>query len=267
MGEDEKGRSEELLRQHLARIPANPCRCAISFSFSNNAETSFEPPYLSEKHLPFPALALRVAVCSAQILNYSTLAFGDPRGWMTLAGRALKRKHLNKLYNVFKRSEGEFAGHYREEIAGKFVAVCLKAPSGGACAAPRPSPKVGKGTPAAGPAVRWGRGGEEDAREKGAAAWARAAAAVDGQAADGKRRQRSGGAVAVSAGSAEEDAEEEEMEGAACGVGGLGGCSDSELEDDALEAMLQAEESNNSVMFHDDFDVLEASGACVCVCV
>ena len=58
-----------------------------------------------------------------QILNYSTLAFGDPRGFMTLAGRTLKRKHLLKLYEVFKRHSSSFAKHYFDEITSKFAAV------------------------------------------------------------------------------------------------------------------------------------------------
>ena len=41
--------------QGAACAAANPCRCALSFSFSNNREASFEPPYLAAHHLPLPA--------------------------------------------------------------------------------------------------------------------------------------------------------------------------------------------------------------------
>merc|ERR1711972_542707 len=67
----------------------------------------------------------RAALCSAQVLNYSTLSQGDPKGWMTLAGTILKRSHLRILYNVFRKKEKNFAAHYRKEISTKFVAVSL----------------------------------------------------------------------------------------------------------------------------------------------
>ena len=55
------------LLKALRALPPNPCRCALSFSFSNNRGASFEPPYLAAHHLPLPAFELRAAICAAQV--------------------------------------------------------------------------------------------------------------------------------------------------------------------------------------------------------
>jgi hypothetical protein len=50
----------------------------MSFSF---ADPKFEPPYISAKDvLPFPSLELRVALLSAQLINYSSLGGTDYGG-------------------------------------------------------------------------------------------------------------------------------------------------------------------------------------------
>eukprot|EP01043_Picozoa_sp_COSAG02_P035512 COSAG02_NODE_2548_length_8557_cov_17.177229_5_plen_51_part_00 len=50
----------------------------MSFSF---ADPEFEPPYISTPDvLPFPPLELRVALLSAQLINYSSLGGTDYGG-------------------------------------------------------------------------------------------------------------------------------------------------------------------------------------------
>ena len=62
-------------------------RVSLSFAFS---DPLFEPPYLvAEKKralLPFPRFKLRLALASAQIINYSSLAPSDPAGWRAVRG-------------------------------------------------------------------------------------------------------------------------------------------------------------------------------------
>eukprot|EP01043_Picozoa_sp_COSAG02_P038106 COSAG02_NODE_2914_length_7755_cov_1036.500000_3_plen_148_part_00 len=53
-------------------------RISMSFSF---ADPKFEPPYISATGvLPFPSLELRVALMSAQLINYSSLGGTDYGG-------------------------------------------------------------------------------------------------------------------------------------------------------------------------------------------
>lgn len=152
-------------------------RISLSFGFST---ADFEPPYFSLKHLPQPRLSLRVALASAQVLNYATLATGDKEGWIALAGPMARNgsRMLHLLHQAFNRHSKAFHTTYRAEIARKFAAVMLSA----APAAPRPiaDVKVNKSS------------------------------AVD---------------------------------------------SDSDMDDTALEAMLEAEAVTGEVLFHDDFDM------------
>jgi hypothetical protein len=56
-------------------------RISMSFSF---ADPEFEPPYITTPDvLPFPSLKLRVALLSAQLINYSSLGGTDYGGWVT----------------------------------------------------------------------------------------------------------------------------------------------------------------------------------------
>mmetsp|Transcript_73180 Transcript_73180/g.210150 ORF Transcript_73180/g.210150 Transcript_73180/m.210150 type:complete len:482 (-) Transcript_73180:27-1472(-) len=99
-------------------------RIALSFGFST---LDFEPPYFNPKSLPFPALGLRLALCSAQVLNYSTLSIGDAKGWIALAGgmAGCPTSMLNFLHKLFQRQSKAFHPTYRKLIAGKFVEVSL----------------------------------------------------------------------------------------------------------------------------------------------
>ena len=59
-------------------------RISMSFSF---ADPEFEPPYITAAGaLPFPALELRVALVSAQLINYSSLGGTAGAGWKAVAG-------------------------------------------------------------------------------------------------------------------------------------------------------------------------------------
>lgn len=105
-------------------------RIALSFGFST---PDFEPPYFKPKHLPFPALELRLALMSAQVLNYATLAAGDEEGWVALAGSmaGCNASTLNMLHRLFQRRIKAFHPTYRKEIARKFVRVSLDLGRGG----------------------------------------------------------------------------------------------------------------------------------------
>merc|ERR1712224_192438 len=74
-------------------------RIALSFGFSC---PEFEPPYFSPKTLPFPPVSLRAALASAQVLNYATLAAGDAKGWVALAGSmaGCTSSHLTTLHKL-----------------------------------------------------------------------------------------------------------------------------------------------------------------------
>eukprot|EP00929_Paragymnodinium_shiwhaense_P002426 TRINITY_DN102663_c0_g1_i1.p2 TRINITY_DN102663_c0_g1~~TRINITY_DN102663_c0_g1_i1.p2 ORF type:complete len:477 (-),score=132.64 TRINITY_DN102663_c0_g1_i1:114-1544(-) len=99
-------------------------RVALSFGFSC---PDFEPPYFSPKSLPFPAVALRAALASAQVLNYATLAIGDAKGWVALAGSmaGCTSSQLTMLHRLFKKHSKSFHATYKTEIAHKFVKVSL----------------------------------------------------------------------------------------------------------------------------------------------
>jgi len=167
-------------------------RIALSFGFSTS---DFEPPYFKLKHLPFPSLDLRLALVSAQVLNYATLAAGDQAGWTTLAGSmaGCSSGMLTLLHRIFQRRLKAFDPMYRKEIAKKFVAVSIA--STGSSSSSTPKEASANGT----------------AKEGGS-----------------QRLKRTKHAM--------EDSDD----------------------DAALEAMLSAEADCGEVMFHDDFDLLNA---------
>lgn len=168
-------------------------RIALSFGFST---PDFEPPYFSPKSLPFPSLSLRVALTSAQVLNYATLATGDAQGWVALAGSmaGCTAERLKILHRAFQRHIKAFHPTYRKEIATKFVQVSMSLTPGGSLT------------------------GSEKA-EQASAAKVTVAQPAQAQAEDG---------------------------------------ADSDDGDDVLEAMLNAENDSGEILFHDDFDLLNA---------
>ncbi|CAD7935390.1 unnamed protein product [Amoebophrya sp. A120] len=274
-------------------------RVALSFAFTNNDNTSFEPPNLllqaqdggrdsaagkEEKttcasgiktNIPAVPLNLRLALCSAQVINYSMLSLGDPKGWKTLAGRKLQRKHLSKFYKVFQQHETHFHEHYRKEIATKFVAVSLEKQEGkmkgkGMIEIPqseRPADhsQVQEGDTAMELPSRSSNGRkmtnksnttvEESKNTRASEPITEAAGVKKKTKKKGKKKRLirirkkvstdtknlgiiAGADIATRAAAMYEEAD-----------------SEGELEDAALEAMLNSEKNIGSVLFHDDFDV------------
>eukprot|EP00927_Polykrikos_kofoidii_P047942 TRINITY_DN42210_c0_g1_i1.p1 TRINITY_DN42210_c0_g1~~TRINITY_DN42210_c0_g1_i1.p1 ORF type:complete len:472 (+),score=74.41 TRINITY_DN42210_c0_g1_i1:41-1417(+) len=107
-----------------------PARIALSFGFSS---PDFEPPYFKPKHLPFPPLDLRLALASAQVLNYSTLSNTDREGWIALAGTTAhacsNAGQLALFHRLFQKRAKAFDPVYRKMISTKFVSVSLGSPS------------------------------------------------------------------------------------------------------------------------------------------
>ena len=117
----------------------------MSFSF---ADPEFEPPYITAAGaLPFPALELRVALVSAQLINYSSLGGTDGAGWKAVAGPlaggggessgggASWEGRLRLLHNAFRSQSQHFDRSYRGEIAAKYVAASADAVAAAAAAA------------------------------------------------------------------------------------------------------------------------------------
>ena len=120
-------------------------RISMSFSF---ADPEFEPPYISTKGiLPFPDLALRVALVSAQVINYSSLGGTDFGGWKAVAGplaastdsaaeqQAAWAERLRLLHSCFQLQAGQFDSSYKAEIVAKYVAASAEAVAAAAAAA------------------------------------------------------------------------------------------------------------------------------------
>ena len=196
-------------------------RVSLSFAFS---DPSFEPPYLvAEKKrtlLPFPRFKLRLALASAQIINYSSLAPSDPAGWRAVRGllrpaapapqggeavarddaddAAVELASLRTMHALFLAEVGRFERGYRSEIARKYLAAA------------------------------------QDFGARRSAALTRASASAAASAAVSALAERD---EAIAA----EEVEEEE---------------DAALED-ALAAMLEADEACGGGEFHDDYDVME----------
>eukprot|EP00392_Amoebophrya_sp_AT5.2_P007069 g7083.t1 len=239
-----------------------PARIALSFAFTNNEGTTFEPPNLlassadeevtdcttpteresSLKRVAVPALNVRVALCSAQLINYSMLSVGDPRGWKTLAGEMLEKKHLRKFYQLFQLFETRFHPHYRKEIATKFVAVSLGG-SGTCC-------------PAADGATKRACDGNDDTRTVAPTTRRTAAPATRKQSVKVKKMKRNTAIQAKKKAEGRGKSRKKERQLAA--AADLAANSDSEMEDAALEAMLEAESGTKDILFHDDFDMLAA---------
>jgi len=181
----------------------------LSFGFST---ADFEPPYFKHKFLPFPAMDLRLALVSAQVLNYATLSAGDAQGWSALAGSMADCRHgtFNLLRRLFMRRIKSFHPTYQKEIQRKFVTVTLHA---------RPASMEPRRT----------------ASEAGMLAGASAAAPSAETSPFGNDSKKPG---------------------QNCETFDAGGDSD---DDDALEAMLEAEATSGEVLFHDDFDMLNSS--------
>ena len=119
-------------------------RVSLSFVFSDPA---FEPPYLADATdeddgaalLPFPRFALRLALASAQIINYSSLAPSDPAGWRAVRGKlrcgsegddergdaAVELSSLRTMHAFFLAEAHRFEEAYRAEIAKKYLAAVL----------------------------------------------------------------------------------------------------------------------------------------------
>lgn len=100
-------------------------RISLSIGFS---DPKFEPPYFSTKLLPFPPLGHRVALASAQVLNYATLSVGDAMGWTALAGSMAQctTSVLTMLHKAFQKHAKAFHKTYRQEISRKFVTATLE---------------------------------------------------------------------------------------------------------------------------------------------
>ena len=80
-----------------------PPRCALSFAL---AAPGFERgPFFEERYLPFPPLALRVALRAGQAIAY-------------VAQAPLSRAQLALDARVFSTSRRLFAQHYVERIEG-----------------------------------------------------------------------------------------------------------------------------------------------------
>lgn len=124
-----------------------PPRIALSFGFSTE---DFEPPYFKAKNLPFPSLALRLALCAGQVINYATLSIGDENGWIALAGGLAQcsASKINMLHKLFRREGKSFHPTYKKEIARKFVSVSMDRLGSGVAGGSTPAGQAKKGAAA-----------------------------------------------------------------------------------------------------------------------
>ncbi|CAD7960124.1 unnamed protein product [Amoebophrya sp. A25] len=286
IGELQRRRSEDAVGggDHDARV-------AISFAFTNNKGTSFEPPNLLPRQgedvtvdrirtnsassansnyiscnvvTPPSDFGVRVALCAAQVINYSTLSLGDPRGWRTLAGKQLGKKDLLKFYRVFQRKESLFHAHYRKEISGKFVAVSLEVTtcgSPGPCATTSCRTTTGSSSSSAMEATS-----TSSSCSTSAALSSTTATVLSSSSSSTKKRKKVATMKkkkrkATPGGSS---TKKKKIIGISSKPKGSLQEQDSgdDLEDAALEAMLDAEMGTKSILFHDDFDLLAAQGGC-----
>eukprot|EP01052_Picozoa_sp_SAG31_P025861 SAG31_NODE_2297_length_5987_cov_10.665251_2_plen_430_part_00 len=111
--------------------PPHPPRLSLSFSF---ADPDFEPCYLlpearCSSGSNFPSAPARLALMSAQLLNYSSLATTDPTGWRAVAGpladttRRTLAQTISLLHKAFQQESAVFHPSYRAEIGAKFLAI------------------------------------------------------------------------------------------------------------------------------------------------
>ncbi|CAE8630733.1 unnamed protein product [Polarella glacialis] len=214
-------------------------RIALSFGFST---PDFEPPYFTAKSLPFPAVKLRAALVCAQVLNYATLSAGDAQGWQAVAGSMsdCTASTLKLLHRVFQRHAKAFHPTFRKEIAKKFVKVSLSLSPGkslSSVTSNNTNTTNNNNNSLAAESSTCKVSVEEPTSLQAAAA--RDPKLAPGSGSEGRK---------LSSATEQKDA------------GGRAD-EDSDDDDDALAAMLDAEADTGEVLFHDDFDMLNAGDA------
>ena len=231
-------------------------RISMSFSF---ADPEFEPPYIAAAGaLPFPALELRVALVSAQLINYSSLGGTDGAGWKAVAGPlaggggessgggASWEGRLRLLHNAFRSQSQHFDRSYRGEIAAKYVAASADAV---AAAAAGEASAAAAAASAVGPNARSADGGG-------------AASAAGAQPQEGAEQQGHEQEQEEEGDDEEEEGEEEgEESGGFFGAAMNEHASEEDVLDEALDALLEAEREGGAAArrFTDDFDVMAAN--------